>query len=128
MPLKRICLYCRAQDAIFLAILRHFDRTDFLFLWYDQFGFEFCNTQWEGVVKGKLPLKDDTARVLEYVRLYINERNGVAPSMREIANGCFISVSQVATHLEILEAYGVIRRTPGRARAIWLLNTEQTQE
>ena len=128
MPLKRICLYCRAQDAIFLAILRHFDRTYFLFLWYDQFAFEFCNTQREGVVQRKLPLKEDTARVLEYVRLYISERNGVAPSMREIANGCFISVSQVATHLEILEAYGVIRRTPGRARAIWLLNHDQTEE
>jgi SOS-response transcriptional repressor LexA len=79
-------------------------------------------------VQRKLPLKEDTARVLEYVRLYISERNGVAPSMREIANACFISVSQVATHLEILEAYGVIRRTPGRARAIWLLNHDQTEE
>lgn len=76
----------------------------------------------------KLPLKEDTARVLEYVRLYINERNGVAPSIREIANGCFISISQVATQLEILEAYGVIRRTPGRARAIWLLKNDPLEE
>lgn len=76
----------------------------------------------------KLPLKEDTARVLDYVRLYISERNGAAPSMREIANGCFISVSQVSTHLEILEAYGVIRRAPGRARAIWLLDGDEKKE
>jgi SOS-response transcriptional repressor LexA len=75
-------------------------------------------------VKRKLPLKDDTARVLDYLRLYIRERNGVAPSMREIAGNCFISVSQVPRHLEILEAYGVIRRTAGQARAIWLLDDE----
>ena len=79
-------------------------------------------------MKGKLPLKEDTARVLDYVRLYINERKGAAPSMREIANGCFISVSQVVTHLEILEAYGVIRRTPGRARAIWLVDSDEKEE
>ena len=79
-------------------------------------------------MKRKLPLKDDTARVLDYVRLYISERNGVAPSIREIATGCFISVSQVSTHLEILEAYGVIRRAPGRARAIWLVDKEEKEE
>jgi DNA-binding MarR family transcriptional regulator len=97
-------------------------------LWYDQFEFEFCNTQLEGVVKRKLPLKEDTARVLEYLRLVINERNGAAPSMREIANGCYMAVSQVSTHLEILEAYGLIRRAPGRARAIWLVGSDKSED
>ncbi len=72
----------------------------------------------------KMPLKEDTARVLAYLRSYTAEYNGMAPSVREIARACFMAASQVLTHLEILEAYGIIARSPGRARALWLLDDE----
>lgn len=72
----------------------------------------------------KPPLKQDTARVYAFLQQYKRDYNGMAPSLREIAKACYISPSQVLTHLEILEAHGIIARAPGRARALWLLDGE----
>jgi SOS-response transcriptional repressor LexA len=69
-------------------------------------------------------LKRETERVFEYVRQYIRSRKGTAPSVREIARACFMSPSQVVMHLEVLEAHGKIARTPGRARALWLIESK----
>ena len=47
-----------------------------------------------------------------------------APSIREIAAGCFMGKSTILRGLDILEARGQIERVPGQARSITL--TENT--
>jgi SOS-response transcriptional repressor LexA len=42
------------------------------------------------------------------------------PTLREIGQGCFLSVSAVTRHLDRLEGQGKIKREPGRARGITL--------
>jgi SOS-response transcriptional repressor LexA len=64
-------------------------------------------------------LKEDTDRVYEFVRSYIKERR-VAPSHREIAEGCYMSRSSVQRHLDLLAAYGKVVREVGLARGLWL--------
>ena len=49
--------------------------------------------------------------------------HGYPPSIREIQSGCILSSSSVVNHwLNKLEAEGVLRRTPGIARSIVLIN------
>jgi len=44
-----------------------------------------------------------------------------SPTMREIAEGCFISSPAVRRHLDRLECDGRIEREPNRARSIVLI-------
>ncbi|HML22115.1 MAG TPA: MarR family transcriptional regulator [Aggregatilinea sp.] len=68
--------------------------------------------------RGKLT--DRQARVLTFIRRYI-ERNGWAPTIREICDECEISSTSVAGYnLAALEAAGFIRRGDG-ARMIALV-------
>lgn len=70
----------------------------------------------------KVPLlKEDTLRVYEFLKEYLSQNHSLAPTQRQIATGCYVSVGQVSRHLDLLEAHGLIAREPGRARAIWLL-------
>jgi len=56
-------------------------------------------------------------QVYDYIRAYIDE-TGWAPSLRQIARGCYISRSHVVRYLDLLEAWGYIEREPGLSRAI----------
>lgn len=67
-------------------------------------------------------MKPETARVLAFLRAYVSEHNGLPPTLREVSVACYMAISQVRIHLEILEARGLLRREPGRARALWLLD------
>lgn len=67
-------------------------------------------------------MKPETARVLAYLRKYVEERKGMAPALNEVSKACYMSINQVRIHLEILEARGLLRREPRRARAIWLID------
>jgi repressor LexA len=68
--------------------------------------------------------EDVTAQVWDFVSDYIN-RNGFAPSHREIADGCFLSKSAVVRHLDRLEARGHIEREPNQARSIRLMKQSE---
>ncbi len=61
-----------------------------------------------------------TGEVYAFVERYIEE-HGYAPSLREIAAGCYLGTSSVLRHLDKLEALGWIAREPGRARSLTLL-------
>jgi len=54
----------------------------------------------------------------------IERTGGVAPSLREIAKRLRRGKSQVQTLLNGLEERGLIRRLPGRARAIEILRPQ----
>jgi DNA-binding MarR family transcriptional regulator len=55
------------------------------------------------------------AFIVEYWR-----RNAFSPSVREIAEGCYMGVATVMRHLNRLEARGDITREMRRARSIHL--------
>ena len=57
--------------------------------------------------------------VYTYIEDYI-DRNGYAPTLREMAEGCFMSVGSLLRYLDALEAQGVIIREPRRARGMRL--------
>jgi SOS-response transcriptional repressor LexA len=61
--------------------------------------------------------------IYTFVRTYI-EQEGVAPNLREISAACFIARSTVVYHLTQLELQGRLKRLPGRARGIVLLEGE----
>jgi SOS-response transcriptional repressor LexA len=64
-----------------------------------------------------------TEAVYLYLRDYI-QREGFAPSLREISAGCDLSVSTVVYHLNRLQEWGFIARASNRARTILLLDEE----
>lgn len=61
-----------------------------------------------------------TQSVYQFICQFMAEHNGLSPSQREIADGCFISQSTVGRHLDILMAQGCIRRVSGVFRSISL--------
>jgi len=71
-------------------------------------------------------MADPTARprILAFVRDY-RSAHDYGPTLREVADGCGItSTSVVAYHLDKLAIQGRIRRTPGIARSIVLVEEE----
>ena len=58
--------------------------------------------------------------VYAFIERYIEEQ-GLPPSQREIAEGCYIARSAVVRHLDKLEARGRIELIPGKARGIRLI-------
>ena len=49
------------------------------------------------------------------------------PTLREIADGCYFAYpSSVVRHLDRLEAWGLVERTPGKARALALTKKGHT--
>jgi repressor LexA len=63
---------------------------------------------------------DETeVEVFDYIDTY-SEEHTHPPSIRNIADDCFLSRATVVRYLDRLEAHGFIIREPGRARGITL--------
>ena len=61
---------------------------------------------------------DTRSRILRFLRDFINE-NGFPPTVREIAEHLgFKSTKAVKVHLDVMVKEGIIRKMPGRARCI----------
>lgn len=65
-------------------------------------------------------VEEKTEAVYAFIKAYI-AREQRPPTMREIRDGCGISLSSVLRHLDRLSAQGRIYREPGKARTIRLL-------
>jgi DNA-binding MarR family transcriptional regulator len=65
---------------------------------------------------------DQIEAVYRFVQTYI-QKHGLAPSQREIADGCYINVAYVGRYLDLLEARGRLTRERGQARSIRLLDS-----
>lgn len=60
--------------------------------------------------------------VLDFLQDYMEEK-GVSPSYREIMSGLGLSsVSAVAEHIDNLVAKGIIKKNPGEARTLEILD------
>jgi SOS-response transcriptional repressor LexA len=65
-----------------------------------------------------------TEVVYEFIRQY-HEREGLPPTIREIADACYIGRSTVQRHLDRLAGWGWIILLPGRARGILLVDEDR---
>ena len=66
----------------------------------------------------------ETAKlVYDFIAAFI-EREGYAPSLREIGAGCYLSLGNVVRYLDKLEAWGLVTREPGKPRSIHLLERQ----
>jgi len=64
-----------------------------------------------------------TETVYAFIQTYMGQ-HGYAPTLREIAAGCYISYTTVVRYLDRLEWQGRIMREPGRARSIRVVVVE----
>ena len=62
--------------------------------------------------------------VLAFIAQYIHT-HGPSPSQREIGAACFMSRTTVVRYLDLLEAWGCIRREHGVPRTISLVAQER---
>jgi DNA-binding MarR family transcriptional regulator len=62
-----------------------------------------------------------TEPIFQFICTFIQSRT-VSPTLKEIADGCFVSVNTVVYHLDKLEKRGRISRQPGKHRNIRLLD------
>ncbi|WP_428491661.1 hypothetical protein [Rhodopila sp.] len=68
---------------------------------------------------------DRQKSVLDAITSYTKEHNGLCPTLREIMAATGLnSISGVATHLKALERRGRIKRLPGLARGIAILEPQ----
>ncbi len=65
-----------------------------------------------------LPATPKQRRVERFLLEYILAHDGVAPSVREVADAMQMSLSGAHGLLERLQARGRIRRMPGKARTV----------
>ena len=65
--------------------------------------------------------------VLDFIQDFTDE-NGTSPSYREIMEGLGLtSVSAVAEHVDNLVSKGALRKTPGEARSLEILDYKHTE-
>jgi repressor LexA len=64
-----------------------------------------------------------TDQIFRFIREF-KATHGYPPSQREIAQACFLSRPAIVRHLDRLEIQGKIRREPGKARGIQLVDDD----
>lgn len=65
--------------------------------------------------------------MLDFIEQYV-EAEGMAPSLREIADGCYVSYATVVRYLDILQAQGCIKRDPHKARSVRILQRRSKKD
>ncbi|MBC7869624.1 MAG: hypothetical protein H7Y09_02190 [Chitinophagaceae bacterium] len=70
---------------------------------------------------------DNAARVYQFVEAF-NTAHAYLPSLREVADGCFMGRATVVRYLDILEGWGCLTREPGVARSITITGRLPTPE
>jgi repressor LexA len=65
-------------------------------------------------------------RVYAFIKAYIREHT-YPPTMKEIAEGCYMSRSGVARYVDRLQGMGRISRDPSLARGITLLGDKDDE-
>lgn len=73
------------------------------------------------MIDPKSAFNENLDRVYTFICEFISDNEGLSPTLREIADGCFITRSNVTRYLDKLEGQGRIRREPGLPRSIRLV-------
>ena len=68
-------------------------------------------------------MKDMALVVYQFIKSYTREHTH-PPTIREIAEGCYLSNTSIMRHLARLEDEGKLFREPGRARGITLTDDD----
>ena len=68
-------------------------------------------------------VQDTTDQIYTFIRAY-KAKHGYPPSQEEIAQACYRSRPVIVRHLDRLEMQGKIRREPGKARGIQLVEDD----
>jgi DNA-binding transcriptional regulator YhcF (GntR family) len=66
--------------------------------------------------------------VIAFIQRYLAENNQLSPTVREIAEGSFLSIATIQRCLDILEARGILTRQLRKARSIRLTGMMHTPE
>jgi DeoR/GlpR family transcriptional regulator of sugar metabolism len=66
--------------------------------------------------------------ILDYIEAYQDTHNGLSPTVRELAAGCYMSNALVMRGLDYLHAQGKLTRQEGKARSIRLVGREKTRQ
>ncbi len=66
--------------------------------------------------------------VYEFIRHYIETHEQLSPSIREIADGCYLGLSTAAYYVRELQLQGRIKRERYVARSIRLVQPETAPE
>lgn len=70
---------------------------------------------------------DVAEQVYNFICAFIEEHT-YPPTLQEIANGCYMSRTNVTRYVDRLEGMGRIARDPKRARGITLLNDDDSSK
>jgi len=66
--------------------------------------------------------------VYDFIRHYIETHDQLSPSIREIAEGCYMGLSTAAYYVRVLQSQGRIKRERHIARSIRLVEPEEASE
>lgn len=61
--------------------------------------------------------------VYHFIHTYLEQNQGLSPTMREVAKGCHIHLSTAAHAIDILQAQGRLTRKPNTSRSIRLMES-----
>lgn len=64
-------------------------------------------------------------KIYAFIEGYIHTHRELSPSVREIAEGCYLGISTVSYHLKVLQAQGRIQRDGNKARSIRLVELKK---
>lgn len=75
-------------------------------------------------VREKNPQQERMEAIYAFIELFYMQHR-MTPTQREIAEECYLSRGTVLRYLDLLEARGLIERTPFKARSIRLVESPQ---
>jgi SOS-response transcriptional repressor LexA len=73
------------------------------------------------------PLPEQQKAVYDFIERYHAEQ-GIAPSVKDIADSLQISITTARTYIEILKAKGYVANKEGARRSLRIVKTEAAQE
>ena len=78
------------------------------------------NDSGSDISRGEADFQHKLERVYDFIRTYLDKHQGRSPSLREIADGCYLGLATAVRYVDILCAMRRISRVAGHPRSIRL--------